>query len=543
MEFSFKGQTALVTGSAQGLGREIALALAQHGASLVLADKVFPSDTAEVIQESGGTALALKADISLEADVQELVRQALEHHQRIDILVNNAGVSQLNFSPSEETSIQEWKTIIDIDLIGKYPTEDLHSNLYVLWGHNPDASDLPLRIAINESLKKGARLVVIDPKKIALADRAVLYLPIRPGTDGALALALIQVIIEENLYDHDFVEKYTFGFDRLVPHIRPFNPQWAEKITWVSAGDIRKLARLFATTKGAGIYQGTCTQDQTANGTQNSRAFAVLQAITGNINVPGGEKWGLAYSYNVCHGLPYLMLRKKAIEPLDESWSEWRFYTELAKKIDLEEFFPWKSEKELVRFELGPTSLTFDQLLFEKPEGAYFGKKKHEIDETTFSTPTRKIELYSDEMARLGFDPLPVYLEPQISPLSCPELLKKYPLILSTGNRNLYYTHGQFRRIAKLHHQNPEPFAEIGPKTAERFGIQNKDTVRIETNRGSVRMKVHVEEKIAEGIVLVPHGWPGEANANLLTDTCCREPIMGYPEVKSLLCSIKTEPE
>ena len=532
-----------MTGSAQGLGREIALALAQHGASLVLADKVFPSDTAEVIQESGGTALALKADISLEADVQELVRQALEHHQRIDILVNNAGVSQLNFSPSEETSIQEWKTIIDIDLIGKYPTEDLHSNLYVLWGHNPDASDLPLRIAINESLKKGARLVVIDPKKIALADRAVLYLPIRPGTDGALALALIQVIIEENLYDHDFVEKYTFGFDRLVPHIRPFNPQWAEKITWVSAGDIRKLARLFATTKGAGIYQGTCTQDQTANGTQNSRAFAVLQAITGNINVPGGEKWGLAYSYNVCHGLPYLMLRKKAIEPLDESWSEWRFYTELAKKIALEEFFPWKSEKELVRFELGPTSLTFDQLLFEKPEGAYFGKKKHEIDETTFSTPTRKIELYSDEMARLGFDPLPVYLEPQISPLSCPELLKKYPLILSTGNRNLYYTHGQFRRIAKLHHQNPEPFAEIGPKTAERFGIQNKDTVRIETNRGSVRMKVHVEEKIAEGIVLVPHGWPGEANANLLTDTCCREPIMGYPEVKSLLCSIKTEPE
>jgi len=650
MEFLFKGQTALVTGSAQGLGREIALALAQHGASLVLADKVFPSDTAEVIQESGGTALALKADISLEADVQELVRQALEHHQRIDILVNNAGVSQLNFSPSEDTSIQEWKTIIDIDLIGKYPTEDLHSNLYVLWGHNPDATDLPLRIAINESLKKGARLVVIDPKKIALADRAVLYLPIRPGTDGALALALIQVIIEENHYDHDFVEKYTFGFDRLVPHIRPFNPQWAEKITWVSAGDIRKLARLFATTKGAGIYQGTCTQDQTANGTQNGRAFAVLQAITGNINVPGGwvirprlrlgsiglgvegeplggkqyplfttlfgrkspygvvtcvpesipeklkaflvvggnpvnsmadsnafresfqklellivhdlfmtetaelahyvlpacshlEKWGLAYSYNVCHGLPYLMLRKKAIEPLDESWSEWRFYTELAKKLDLEEFFPWKSEKELVRFELGPTSLTFDQLLFEKPEGAYFGKKKYEIDETTFSTPTRKIELYSDEMARLGFDPLPVYLEPQISPLSCPELLKKYPLILSTGNRNLYYTHGQFRRIAKLHHQNPEPFAEIGPKTAERFGIQNKDTVRIVTNRGSVRMKVHVEEKIAEGIVLVPHGWPGEANANLLTDTCCREPIMGYPEVKSLLCSIKTEPE
>ena len=456
---------------------------------------------------------------------------------------------------------------------GKYPTEELNSNLYVLWGHNPDASDFPLRMAMNESFKKGAKLVVIDPKRIALADRAEMYLQIRPGTDGALALAVIQVIVEEDLYDHDFVEKYTMGFDRLVPHIRPYTPEWAEKITWVPADKIRKLARLFATTEGAGIYQGTCTQDQTANGTQNSRAFAVLQAITGNVNNPGGwvigpplrlgnaglgvegeplggdqyplfttlfgrkspygvvtcvpesipeklkaflvvggnpvismadsnafresfqklellfvhdlfmtetaelahyvlpacshlEKWGLGYSYNVCHGLPYLMLRKKAIEPLGESWSEWRFYTELAKKLGLEEYFPWKSEEEFVAFELRPTGLTFETLLHEKPEGAFFGEKKYDITERTFSTPTRKIELYSEEMAHLGFDPLPTYLEPHRSPLSTPELLEKYPLILSTGNRNLYYTHGQFRGIKALKEKNPEPHAELGPKTA-----------------------------------------------------------------------------
>jgi NAD(P)-dependent dehydrogenase (short-subunit alcohol dehydrogenase family) len=120
MEFSFEGQIALVTGSAQGLGREIALALAQHGASLVLADKVFPTDTAKEIQESGGSALALKTDISLEVDVQELVRQAMDHYQRIDILVNNAGVSQLSFSPSEDTALLEWKTIIDINLTGTF---------------------------------------------------------------------------------------------------------------------------------------------------------------------------------------------------------------------------------------------------------------------------------------------------------------------------------------------------------------------------------------------------------------------------------------
>ncbi|MBI5604665.1 MAG: molybdopterin-dependent oxidoreductase [Deltaproteobacteria bacterium] len=529
---------------------------------------------------------------------------------------------------------------------GRYPTEELHSNLYILWGHNPDASDFPLRMALNESLKAGAKLIVIDPKRIALADRADMYLQIRPGTDGALALAMIQVILEENLYDRDFVENYTSGFDQLIPHIQQYKPEWAEKITWVSADNIRKVARMFATTQGAGIYQGTCTQDQTANGTQNSRAFSVLQAITGNINNPGGwvigpglrlgnvglgvegeplggerfplfttlfgrkspygvvtcvpesipgklkaflvvggnpvismadsnafreafqklellvvhdlfmtetaelahyvlpacshlEKWGLGYSYNVCHGLPYLMLRKKAIEPLFEGWSEWQLYTELGKKLGLEAYFPWKSEEDLVAFELGPSGLTFDQLYHEKPEGAFFGKKKYGIEDKTFSTPSRKIEIYSQELASLGFDPLPTYLEPHRSPFSTPDWFEKYPLILSTGNRNLFYTHSQFRGIKALKEKNPEPKAELGPKTALKYDLQEGDPVVIETNRGSICMKVHLDERVAEGVVLVPHGWPGEANANLLTDTECREPIMGYPEIKSLLCAIR----
>jgi len=529
---------------------------------------------------------------------------------------------------------------------GKYPTEELNSNLYVLWGHNPDESDFPLQLAIEENLKKGAKIVVIDPKKIPLADRAEMYLKIRPGTDGAMALAMLQVIINEKLHDADFVEKYTVGFDQLVPHVQKYTPEWAEKITWVPADEIRKLARLFAKTKGAGIYQGTNTQDQTANGTQNSRVFSVLQIITGNINNPGGwvisprlklgnismevegrplgtdqyplfyevwgrkspygivtcvpgsvpekikgflniggnpilsmadsnalteafkkldllivhdlfmtetgelahyvlpacshlEKWGLAYTYNVCHCLPYLMLRKKAIEPIGESWSEWKFYTELAKKMGMGELFPWKSEEELVAFELGPTGLTFKQLLEEKPEGAFYQEKEYGMKETKFTTPTKKIELYSQALKDVGFDPLPTYLEPQRSPLSTPELLEKYPLVLSTGNRNMYYTHGQFRKVKALKEKNPEAKAEIGPKTAMKYGIKEGNDILIETNRGVVRMKASVDERVAEGVVLIPHGWPGEANANILTDTLCREPIMGYPEMKSLLCSIR----
>jgi anaerobic selenocysteine-containing dehydrogenase len=254
------------------------------------------------------------------------------------------------------------------------------------------------------------------------------------------------------------------------------------------------------------------------------------------------EKWGVAYTYNVCHCLPYLMLRKKCIEPLHEAWSEWKVYTELAKRLGIGEMFPWESEEELVRHELGPSGLTFDYLLNEKPEGAFYQEKKYGIPPGLFKTPSGKIELYSDAIEHVGFNPLPVYVEPERSPRSKDRaMLARYPLILSTGNRSYYYTHSQFRSLGTLRHENPEPFAELSPATAAQYSVANGDRVVIETNRGQVKMKAHVEERVADGIVMVPHGWPGEQNANLLTDTNCREEILGYPDMKSLMCSIRAE--
>jgi anaerobic selenocysteine-containing dehydrogenase len=532
---------------------------------------------------------------------------------------------------------------------GKYPVEEMNTNLYVLWGHNPEQSDFPLHLAIQENLKRGSKLVVIDPKRIPLAKKADLYLPIRPGTDGALALALMHVIIKENLYDKDFVERWTVGFDKLIPHVEPYTPDWAEKITQVPATDIKKLARLYATVKGASIFQGTNTQDQTANGTQNSRAFAILQTITGNINNPGGwvisprlsltslgistdkipigaedyslffeiwgrkspygqvvcfpdsvpkvikslivtggnpvvsmpdssafkeamkkldlfvvldlfmtetaelahyvlpgcthfEKNGLAYSYNVCHGMPYLMLRKKAIEPLHESRSEFTFWKELGKKMGMGEVFPWESDEEVVELELKPSGLSYKELKEEKVAGAYYMQKKYGMEGYEvkgFSTPSKKIEIYSETFEKAGFDPLPTYREPDQSPLSGSQLFQKYPLILTTGARILYYTHGQHRNIQDLKKKCPEPFAEIHPKTAKQFGVKDGDPVFVESNRGQIRVKALVTEDMMEGVVSIPHGWPGEANVNLLTDVHCREPIMGYPQMKSQLCRIR----
>jgi anaerobic selenocysteine-containing dehydrogenase len=530
---------------------------------------------------------------------------------------------------------------------GKYPVEEMETKLYVLWGHNPEQSDFPLHLAIQENLAKGSRLVVIDPKRFPLASQAEMYLPIRPGTDGALALAVMHVVIKENLYDREFVERWTHGFDRLVPHVEPYTPEWAEKITWIPAEEIRKFARLYAGAEAASIFQGTNTQDQTANGTQNSRAFSILQTITGNINNPGGwvisprlsltglgipaeakpigaddyrlfyeiwgrkspygqvvcfpdsvpgviralivtggnpavslpdsnafreafkkldllvvhdlfmtetaelahyvlpacthlEKNGLAYSYNVCHGIPYLMVRKKAIEPLHEGWSEFRLWKELAKRMGFGHLFPWESDEEVVELELKPSGLSYQELKEGKVAGAYYMEKKYGIDGVKgFSTPSRKIEIYSQAFADQGFDPLPTYREPDQSPVNDPQLYQEYPLILTTGARILYFTHSQHRNIRDLKEKNPEPFAEVHPGTAGKYGIKDGDPIIVESNRGQIRVKARVTKEMMEGVVSIPHGWSGDGNVNILTDVHCREPIMGYPQMKSQLCSIR----
>ena len=120
------------------------------------------------------------------------------------------------------------------------------------------------------------------------------------------------------------------------------------------------------------------------------------------------------------------------------------------------------------------------------------------------------------------------------------EFIDKYPLILSTGNRNYYYTHSQHRNVKALKEAYPEPMTEIGPQTAKEYRISDGDQVVVTTNRGQVKMKATVDDRVAEGVVFVPHGWSGEANANLLTDVQCRECILGYPDMKSLMCSIRT---
>jgi anaerobic selenocysteine-containing dehydrogenase len=163
-----------------------------------------------------------------------------------------------------------------------------NSRCIILWGHNPTNSNPVLAESILRAKDKGATLIVIDPRRVPLAKMADIHVQPRPGTDCALILGLINIIVSRGLYDEEFVDRWTFGFDRLAKHVKLYTPSYVEKITWVPADMIEKVAQAYATTKPACIVQGTNALDQHPAGIQNSRGVAILQAITGNIDVPGG---------------------------------------------------------------------------------------------------------------------------------------------------------------------------------------------------------------------------------------------------------------
>jgi anaerobic selenocysteine-containing dehydrogenase len=534
---------------------------------------------------------------------------------------------------------------------GTYPLEDPdNSDCIVLWGHNPDASEPPLASRIYQALDRGLKLIAIDPKRIPLASRGIHIQP-RPGTDCALALAMMSVIIKENLYDKEFVEKYTTGFDNLVEHVEEYAPEKVSKICKIPADDIRRISRIFAEANSASIIQGINSLDQHINGFQINRALAILHAITGNYDKPGAwctnpfmrlsdlrlpvdekpigadehpifhsfwsmtspygqqmllpdvilneepypikamivsggnpvaawpdsnkisnafkkldmlvvmdlfmsetakladivlpacssvEKLGLAYNYGLTGGMPFAMLSKKLIEPLGECWPDWKFYSELGRRMGYREYFPWDSDEEVIEHFLEPSGMTLKQLAEDHPEGMWYGERCYDVNaKKQIRTPSGKIELYSQSLADAGEDPMPVHKEPSQSPVQDPELAKRYPLILVAGARIPEYTHWQMKNIPQLRLSAPDPIAEINVGTAREYDVVDGELIIVETNVGQVRVKASVTKDIMPGVVSLTHGWGDESNANNLTKLEPRDSVTGYAEFRNVACRIK----
>ena len=165
-----------------------------------------------------------------------------------------------------------------------------NAQLIVVWGSNPatDCPPLDLNRIVNAQ-KQGAKVIVIDPRKTMIAKLAdTEWIPIRPGTDGALALGMCNVLIEEELYDEEFVKDWSVGFDDFARYVQHFRPDAVESITGIPAETIRTLARRIAEANGASpvMYSGLEYSD---SGVQAIRATMVLWALAGQLDVPGGR--------------------------------------------------------------------------------------------------------------------------------------------------------------------------------------------------------------------------------------------------------------
>ena len=512
----------------------------------------------------------------------------------------------------------------------------------VLWGFNPTDSYPTWASTIHAMLGRGAKLMVVDPKATRLAKKADIHAQVRPGTDCAMALGLLNVIIAEKLYHKSFVEEWTVGFDQLVEHVKEYSPERVEEITWVKAETIRNIARMYATNKPAAIALGI-SMDHCTNGIQAIRAITILMAITGNLDIPGGnvyaerlrltsfrlketivDKVPIGADYPLfsryiheetvvpaidaiitekpypvkgllvvgCNpaltwpninkvrqgfekldlllvadifmtetakladivlpgttfleredirdyggNLPLIAVTNKVIEPVGNSMEDWKIWVELGKRMGYADYFPWEDSNELFSHWLQATNISLDQLR-QNPGGIYYAEREFQkYLKDGFNTPSKKVEIYSQLMKDYGYDPLPTYHEPAESPVSRPDLVEKYPLIFVSGLRTLAYLHSEYRNLPSLRKLVPEPLIEINPKTASSLGIADGDLVKVESLRGSIKVKAKLTEDVHPKIVAMQHGWD-EANANILTDDEARDPISGYPGFRSVMCRV-----
>jgi anaerobic selenocysteine-containing dehydrogenase len=184
------------------------------------------------------------------------------------------------------------REITGVHTCGFYPVADLHNptSLILSWASNVLSTSEEGQIAslTMQQLKNGARLIVVDPRRTELAERADLWLQLRPGTAQALALGFLHVIIEESLYDSEFVEKYSYGFADLARQVKPYNPETTAGITWVAPDLIRKAARLYATARPAALQWGNGIEHD-INAFDATRSLVCLMAVCGNLEVPGGN--------------------------------------------------------------------------------------------------------------------------------------------------------------------------------------------------------------------------------------------------------------
>jgi len=196
------------------------------------------------------------------------------------------GASQLDRTICSAAGEAGLESVLGIKL-GTEPEQFVHSKYIIAWAANIHANNVHLWPFIAEARRNGAKLVVIDPYKTRTAGCADWYLPINPGTDAALALGLMHVILGEGLHDLEYLSKYTLGFEQLQEKVKEYPPERVAQWTGIGAEDIRQLAQEYATVRPSVIRLNYGVQ-RSENGGMSTRTIAMLPCVIGSWKEPGG---------------------------------------------------------------------------------------------------------------------------------------------------------------------------------------------------------------------------------------------------------------
>ncbi|QVL46057.1 MAG: molybdopterin oxidoreductase family protein [Methylophilaceae bacterium] len=219
-----------------------------------------------------------------------------------DAFFNRMGATVTERTFCGEGSCTAWLLTVG-PTAGVDPESFAHSNYIVIWACNSVSTNLHHWHIIHEAQKKGVKVVVVDSYASKTAKEADWHIAPKPGTDGALAMAMMHVIIAEGLQDQDYIDQYTHGYTELAARAKTRTPEWAEAITGVPADDIRKFAREYATTAPAAIRLGVALE-RNYGGSQAIRAVACLPALIGAWRHVGGGAlqfpvWEHPYKFDV----------------------------------------------------------------------------------------------------------------------------------------------------------------------------------------------------------------------------------------------------
>jgi thiosulfate reductase / polysulfide reductase chain A len=524
-------------------------------------------------------------------------------------------------SSPERTDIKNAQCLV---LIGSHLGENMH---------NSQVQEFA------EAVGNGASIIVVDPRFSVAASKAKFYLPVKPGTDLALLLAWMNVIVKEGLYDREYVQKHGFGFEQFAAELIPFTPEWAYPETGIEPELIRKTAREMARYHPATLVHPGRHVTWYGDDAQRSRAIALLNALLGSwghkggfftpvsMDVPGypypaypkpqkpkvdnpDNKYPFAhetittgirdatitgrpypvkgwfvYATNLIHALPneaetikaiqnldllvvvdvipseiagwadvvlpesvyleryddinvewfrepFVALRQPVVESPHEQKPNWWMAKKLAEKLGLGAYYPWKDIEEYINHRLTAAGLSFEEL---KKRGIIRGAKQpiyfEEGVPEQFPTPSGKIEFYSLQLAKAGFDPVPKYQRPPAGPPGSFRLLY---------GRSPVHSFSRTQSNHVLMDMTEENEIWINADVARRMELKSGDYVHLKNQDDIVsnRIKVKATERIRHDCVFMVHGFghnsrglryayqKGASDAQLLT-RYVTDPLMG----------------